>query len=172
MTMAENDEDARTFVETTLNSACEVFGLHQVPSGNNIFTKFTRQRDGKSLLIHVMSLGSILSVTGSSETDGIVRTLGLSPAEAHSVPFVSTHLISWLVNGGKYETSSGPHLQGLSPELLLKLPAYLDASSCRNLNKSNKAFHKLIPTEIPGPTTSENRRPSQWRFFLQHADIA
>lgn len=161
------EEDEADFVQTTLTEACEACGFHLAEIDAAGMCKFTKET-GATLLVHVSSLGSLLAVTASSQPSNAIRTLRLTPEQAHSVEFVQTHLVSWLENGGTYEAQARPHLQGLSPDLVARVSNFLDGASAKNLRNTNKTLHGVIPPSTARDSAAprpSHRTDHTWYFY-------
>jgi len=159
------EEDVETFIKGTLQAACESAGFCLSEVDRAGFCHFSRA-DGDSLTVYATTLGSLLSVTASSEPSGAVRTMQLTPAQARSETFILTHLVLWLANGGAYQGSASAHFQGLSADLLNRVSRYLDGASSENLRTANKSMYASIIRRKDQRTPQRLRTPTHtWHFY-------
>lgn len=145
MTQNRADEDAECFVLHTLTKACLRFDFKpSINQEQNCTSKSFEHSDGRLLLTHTASLGSVIYVTAQIFPGEIIRSMNLTAEQVHSVNFIVRHLIGWLSRGGEYEAIESPHLQGLSADMLRKISACLDRRSFRHFAQVNKKFHEIL----------------------------
>ena len=144
----EEEEDAEQLIKGPFTQACSETGLRQITNETGDVAHHFKSSDGLILHAFATTLGSVISVTvmlaGATE---IVRTMNLSPSESKSSEFIRTHLISWILNGGSYRSTSSPHLQGLSKDLIGKMISFLDGASVNNFRTTSKAFSVTVKSE-------------------------